>query len=216
MSVWGKIGKNPIFRLVVGFLLAAIVLFAFGWIVTGPYKSWVAGFDSNIRYFMRQIQSPMWSAVFLTFTKLGSTLYLAILGSIAGITFLYLRWFKPFALLNVLMLGQAALHYGAKLNISRPRPAALIRYSALDGSSFPSGHAIAILALCFFVAWCVTTRLENDALKFGVWSSAVVVVLLVAASRVYIGVHYSTDVIAGLVASLIWTASVISCDRRPL
>jgi undecaprenyl-diphosphatase len=208
--------KSVFVRVLVGFGVAALVLWGVGLLVTGPYKNWVAGFDSNIRYFMRQIQSPMWTALLLTLTKLGSTIYLIIIGSIAGIAFLILRWFRPFILFVITMAGQAALHYGFKWLIARPRPSALINYHDVDGSSFPSGHAIAAACMFGSVAWLVATRLDTSGLKVLIAIFACVLVFLIAMSRVYIGIHYPTDVVAGLVAGAIWTAAVMSVDRRTL
>src|SRR5215212_2990666 len=102
-----SIAKRPFIRIAAGFMFAALVLAALGWLVTGPYKGSVAGFDTNIRYFMRQIQSPMWTTLLLTVTKLGSTIYLVIIGSVAGTAFIALRWFRPLMLFIVTMIGQA-------------------------------------------------------------------------------------------------------------
>jgi len=208
--------QSSLVRIVVGFLLAAAVLAAFGWLVTGPYKGIVAGFDSNLRYTARQIQSPMWTALFLTLTKLGSTLYLAIIGSVAGIIFIFLRWFRAPLLLVVVMAGQAALHLGFKWLFERPRPSALINYPTAENFSFPSGHAIGAVCLYGAIAWAVATRAESAAAKAGVAIFAAVMIFLIGVSRIYIGVHYPTDVLAGFIAASIWTAAATSIDRTPL
>lgn len=214
LTRWFK--ESPIIRVVAGFALAALVLAAFGWLVTGPYKNLVAGFDSNIRYAMRQIQSPMWTSLLLTVTNLGSTLYLIIVGSVAGIAFLALRWFRSFFLFIIAMAGQAALHHGSKWLIARPRPSNLISYRAAESFSFPSGHAIAALCLYAMIAWIITRRIESPAVTASIWIFTIVLIFLIGASRVYIGIHYPTDVLAGFLGSLIWTAAVMSIDRRPL
>jgi undecaprenyl-diphosphatase len=196
--------------------LAALVLGAFGWLVTGPYKNFVAGFDSNIRYAMRQIQSPMWTSLLLTVTNLGSTLYLIIVGSVAGIAFLALRWFRSFFIFIIAMAGQAALHHGSKWLIARPRPSNLISYRTAESFSFPSGHAVAALCLYGMIAWIITRRIESPAVTASIWIFTIVLIFLIGASRVYIGIHYPTDVVAGFLGSLIWAAAIMSIDRRPL
>ncbi|HKP68910.1 MAG TPA: phosphatase PAP2 family protein [Pyrinomonadaceae bacterium] len=208
--------ENTVVRVVVGFALAAAVLAAFGWLVTGPYKNVVSGFDANIRYAMRQIQSPMWTSLLLTLTKLGSTLYLIIVGCIAGVLFLVYRWFRPFVLFVILMAGQAALHHGFKWLFERPRPAALLNYPAAESFSYPSGHVIGALCLYGSIAWIVSKRFETPAAKAGVWMFAGVLIFLIAMSRAYIGVHYPTDVVAGLIGAAVWTTAVMTADRRPL
>ena len=215
-SIIRWIKSSAIVRVVVGFALAALLLYALGWLVTGPYKGTVSGFDSNIRYFMRQIQSPMWTSLLLTVTKLGSTLLLAIIGSVAGIAFIALRWFRPLMLFIVTMIGQTVLHHGAKWLIARPRPSALMAYRDVESSSFPSGHAVAALCMYGAIAWIVATRTENAAAKFGIAAAAVILIFLIGMSRAYIGIHYPTDVVAGFIAAFIWTAAIMSLDRRPL
>ena len=192
------------------------MLAGIGWLVTGPYKQYPASVDTSIRYFMRQIQSPMWTTLFLAVTKLGSTIYLAVIGSAAGLTFIAYRWFRSLLIFIVAMIGQAALHHGCKFLFARSRPAALINYPAVESYSFPSGHTVASLSLYFAIAWIVTSRLENPSIKVVIWIATAILVFLIGVSRVYIGVHYPTDVLAGFIASLIWMAGIMSADRKPL
>ena len=216
MKVGRWFRESAVVRVAAGFVLAALVLCALGWLVTGPYKGTVAGFDSNIRYAMRQIQSPMWSTLLLTVTTLGSTIYLIIIGFVAGVAIIVLRWFRPLGLFIVTMAGQAILHHGCKWYFARPRPLALMSYKDVESWSFPSGHAFAALCMYGAIAWIFATRTENAAAKFGIAAAAVILVFLIGMSRVYIGVHYPTDVVAAFLAAFVWTAAVMSADRRPL
>lgn len=215
-SLKRRLSESPIVRLVVGFALAALILWASGWFVTGPYKQYPTSFDSSIRYTMRQIQSPMWTQLFLAVTRLGSTLVLAIIGCAAGIIFIALRWFRPLLLLIVVMCGQAALHHGFKLLYARPRPPSLINYPTVESFSFPSGHAVSSLCLYATLGWFIASSLENSAAKVGIAIFAGVLIFLIGMSRVYIGVHYPTDVVAGFAAAAIWTAAVLSTNRKAL
>jgi hypothetical protein len=142
--------ENSFIRITGGFVLSAIVLAGLAWLVTGPYKEYSLAFDSSLRYAIRQMQSPMWTTLFLVITKLGSTVYLFVVGSIAGIVFIALRWFRPLLILIVVMAGQAALHHGFKWVIARPRPSAMISYrvvtrsgSCVSTSSLPGRSPLA-------------------------------------------------------------------------
>lgn len=220
MTIVGKLGNfiktSALVRVAFGFALAAGVLLLAGWLVTGPGRSYAAAIDGPIRASIRQIQSPLWTSLFLTVTKLGSTLYLAVIGSVIGIAFLYLRMFRPFMIFVITMAGQAILHNGAKFLIARPRPSAMLNYPPIESFSFPSGHALSALCLYASVAWLTTNRLENSALKAGIWMITLLLVLLIGLSRVYIGIHYPTDVLVGWIAAAIWTAAVVSTDHKPL
>ncbi|HUR96969.1 MAG TPA: phosphatase PAP2 family protein [Pyrinomonadaceae bacterium] len=208
--------ESSVVRVLAGFALAAAILALLGWIVTGPYKQHPASFDAAIRYTMRQIQSPMWTTFFLAITKLGSTIYLAIIGSIAGIVFIAYRWFRSLLMLIVAMTGQAALHHGCKLFFARPRPPELINYPPVESFSFPSGHAVASLSLYFALAWIVGSRVENSSIKAIIWIVTAILVFLIGTSRVYIGVHYPTDVVAGFIAAIVWMIAVMPIDKTPL
>ena len=210
------IRESPIVRVVAGFTLAALVLFGIGWLVTGTYRGWISPFDSSIRGAIRQLQSPMWTALFLTVTKLGSTIYLIIVGCVVGVVLIALRWFKPLVLMIVVMAGQSVLHNGFKWLIARPRPNALIGYKEVESFSYPSGHAVAGLCLYATIAWLVSTGVESPAAKAGVWIFAALLIFLIGLSRVYIGIHYPSDVLAGFLGASIWTAAVLSIDRRAL
>jgi len=205
---------SSVIRIIGGFALAALVLAALGWLVTGPYRDYPLGFDNAIRTAIRQMRSPMWAQLFLAVTKLGSTVYLVIIGCVAGIIFLFMRWFRPLLILILVMSGQAALHHGFKWLIARPRPSALINYPATESFSYPSGHAVASLCLYFTIAWYVAATTDNSAIKVIIALLAAVLVLPIGMSRVYIGIHYPTDVIAGFLAAMIWTAAVLSTDRK--
>lgn len=203
-------------RIVGGFLLAAVFLAVSGWLIVGPLKGSAQGFDGSIRSAIRATHSPLWTALFLTVTKLGSTVYLAIIGVAVGLAFIYLRWFRALGLFILAMAGQAALHHGFKALVARPRPAALLNYPAVESFSFPSGHAIAGASLYITICWLITNRLENPAVKAIIWISTLSLAFFVGLSRVYIGVHHPTDVLAGFVAAAIWTAAVVSADERKL
>lgn len=209
------LGSAPV-RIIAGFLLAALVLAAAGWFVTGPLLAYPASFDSSIRGAMSQMQSPMWTSLFLAVTKLGSTLYLTIFGCAAGLVFLVLRWFRPLLIFILAAAGQAALHHGFKWFFARPRPSALIAYPAAESFSFPSGHALSSFCIYGTIAWIVSARLENPALKAVVWIVSGVLIFLIGMSRVYIGIHHASDVAAGFLAAAIWTTAVIYADERPL
>ena len=210
--LWG----SAVVRVVAGFLLASLVLAAAGWLVTGPLRSYPAVFDTAVRGTVRQLQSPMWTSLFLAVTKLGSTLYLTVVGCAVGLVFIALRWFRPLVLFIVAMAGQAALHHGFKWLFARPRPPAMIAYPVAEGFSFPSGHALSALCLYGTIAWIVAARFENPALKACVWIGTALLVFLIGASRTYIGIHHASDVAAGFLAAAIWTAAIASADEPQL
>jgi membrane-associated PAP2 superfamily phosphatase len=77
-----------------------------------------------------------------------------------------------------------------------------------ESYSFPSGHSLA--SFCFFgaLASILTVRINNSRINLVIWICAATLVFLIGLSRIYLGVHYTTDVIARFSAALIWTAMI--------
>lgn len=99
----------------------------------------------------------------------------------------------------------AGLNVLLKTLVQRPRPEGF-RLVEETGFSFPSGHSMAAMAFFGLVIWLVW-RYEPDRrrrnLLAGVFS---LIILMIGVSRIYLGVHYASDVIGGFCASLIWLA----------
>jgi undecaprenyl-diphosphatase len=79
--------------------------------------------------------------------------------------------------------------------------------------SFPSGHSLA--AFCFYgaLAALLTARLRSRWLSALVWASAVVIIVAVGFSRLYLGVHYLSDIVGGYATGFVWVLTVASADR---
>ena len=98
------------------------------------------------------------------------------------------------------------LNAGLKLLIARPRPDEAIRLVAESGYSFPSGHSMAAMAFFGLIIWLVWRYERDRRQRLLLCTAFSIVVLAVGFSRIYLGVHYASDVIGGFCASLIWLA----------
>jgi undecaprenyl-diphosphatase len=100
-----------------------------------------------------------------------------------------------------------------KQGFARERPAAFFEYPLPLSHSFPSGHAF--FAASFFggLATLVSGRVRSRALQALIWIVALALILLVGFSRVYLGVHYPSDVFAGYAAAVVWVATIAFGDR---
>jgi undecaprenyl-diphosphatase len=143
-------------------------------------------------------------------TWLGSTAFIIPLALAAGLYFLIRRrtW-QPLALLVAAVAGAIGLYGIVKPLVGRPRPPAAIWIGHYTGAAFPSGHATqsaafyAILALVLGAGLSIRRRAV-------VWSAAALVVLVVGASRIYLGAHWLTDVLAGYALGATWVAIVVT------
>jgi undecaprenyl-diphosphatase len=115
-------------------------------------------------------------------------------------------------MLAITMLGVAALNVALKFAFHRPRPVAF--FGATPSSySFPSGHALG--SLCFYgiLAAILAARVRGRGAKFCVWIAALFLIGMIGFSRIYLGVHYPSDVIAGYCAATVWVGAVGFLDR---
>jgi len=146
------------------------------------------------------------TAVLRVVTDLGSTAVLSIVGLlVAGAVARQARSWRPVAFLATTAAGSSLLTVAAKTLVGRPRPPAATALVGANGFAFPSGHALnttAIVGACAVVLW--TYR------RARIWSitGAAVVILLVGFSRLYLGVHWLTDVLAAYALGIGWLTAV--------
>jgi membrane-associated phospholipid phosphatase len=135
----------------------------------------------------------------------GSAQVLAALALTAGVWLLARRRVLDAALVALALVGAEVLNAVLKNLFERPRPSISDPLATAAGFSFPSGHAMASMAL-FATLAVVLTRGRSARTRLAAFSMAAAVVGAIGLSRVYLGVHYPTDVAAGWSAGLAWAA----------
>jgi undecaprenyl-diphosphatase len=156
--------------------------------------------------FMGAHQIPWLDAAMVEITSLGTGIVVAMIVAVAGL-FLWLYRYKQSAqLLIVATLGGLLLNYVLKVGFNRPRPQVFIWGTHAVSSSFPSGHAMSAAVVYSTVAY-LAARLQTSRLaRVATRATAMILILLICLSRVYLGVHYPSDVLAGLIVGLAWSA----------
>jgi undecaprenyl-diphosphatase len=81
----------------------------------------------------------------------------------------------------------------------------------VHSASFPSGHAMSSMVVYGSVAYLVARLEGKRGLKQTTWVVAALIILAIGVSRMYLGVHYPSDVIAGFIAGLAWLGFVVAC-----
>jgi undecaprenyl-diphosphatase len=142
--------------------------------------------------------------VSLLLSNAGNTHAILAVGLVAGAVALALvrRW-RPVAFLLLLMLGELTLFLASAAIVGRPRPDVPPLDPHLPTSSYPSGHVAATICLYAGIAILVVPRTRR---LWGVLSLVPVIVmpLLVAAARMYRGMHHPTDILGSLVLAGLW------------
>ena len=218
---WGKLSFSEVVRRIVrffgGWLLAGLLsavgaLVFFGWLADEVFEGATKNFDDSVRNYVHQFAAPPLTAAMKFISFGGSPLSLTVIGITAVVIFLVLKWKRAAALFLVTMIGEIILNITLKLVFHRVRPESFFDYPLPSSYSFPSGHALG--SFCFFgiLAWLVTARLENKLLKITIWMVAILLVFSIGLSRIYLGVHFPSDVIAGYTTGLFWVMVVASGD----
>lgn len=139
-------------------------------------------------------------------TALGSVFILTLL-VLSVVGYLFLRHDRPAGFfLLVVVLGAALLSAILKVMIARERPDFASPYVFETSASFPSGHSLLSAALYPALAVIAARREKRSAVHLLFLINALLVVLIVGSSRVLLGAHYTTDVLAGWAAGFGWVA----------
>ncbi|HZJ49769.1 MAG TPA: phosphatase PAP2 family protein [Actinomycetota bacterium] len=190
----------------VGLALAVVGSWIFGAILQDVLANEeIALFDRPIlRFFVTHRDSVLNDAMRIV-TLLGGAVFVTGAMALAAIVwFLRTRSFRWPAFLALTLAGALGLDDVVKALVDRPRPS-LHPLVHATGSSFPSDHATAAAALFGSIAF-VLTRNRDWRSSVWIWAGALFLSLLVALSRVYLGVHWPTDVLGGLALGGFWTA----------
>jgi undecaprenyl-diphosphatase len=189
----------------------ALAAWAFGGLtqdVTGHDDTALA--DPHVTAWVTAHRTGWLTSALQVLTWLGSTAVIIPAGLAVGLYFLIRRrtW-RPLALLGAAVAGAIGLYDIVKPLVGRPRPPAAIWIGHYTGAAFPSGHATQSAAFYAMLALVL-----GAGLSFGrraiLGSAATLVVLLVGASRIYLGAHWLTDVLAGYALGATWGAIVIA------
>ena len=195
----------------VSLAVAVLALLLFSWIATEVREGDTARFDLSVRMWVHQFFAPGLTHWMALVSQLGATgIAVALLVALAA--FLVVPWRRAAVWLIITMAGALVLDVGLKYGFHRPRPAPF--YGPLPHSySFPSGHAV--FSFCFYavLAGLINDRVRSLALRIVIWIVAALLILAIGFSRIYLGVHYASDVIAGYLAAALWVSAMIFLDR---
>jgi len=196
-----------------GLLAAAGAAVLFSELAEDVHEGDTRRFDESALAHVNRYASPALTSFMRAVTYLGSNEFLAVAGAGVVLAFVLTRRRRGAVTLLVSMGGAALLNFSLKLLSGRERPEPFFGATPPDSYSFPSGHAL--LSLCFhgMIAALVNARLKGAGRRALVWAGAAFLVALIGLSRVYLGVHYPSDVAAGYVAAFVWVVIVASAER---
>lgn len=205
-----RLGLALTVQLALGLLLSLGVIALFAKIVEDVVEGESRRFDETVLLWVHWY-SPGWLDGVMRFvTVLGYYWVVLPLLAVAAYAFYRKGWRISAALLVVATLGGIALTAVLKNVFERARPDLFESAYVESSYSFPSGHATMAVGFYGTLALLVAWRLTGLR-RWAVVLAGVALVLLIGFSRLYLGVHYPTDVLAGFLAAPLWISTIGLC-----
>jgi membrane-associated phospholipid phosphatase len=196
-----------------GLVLSVAAALILGWLAEEVMEGDTARFDSYIRSVVHSAASPNFTSAMWFFTDLGSLPVLPAIIAVALVALWAFRWRRAAVILIVTLAGGVVLDEALKYGFHRKRPTPYFGIAPPHSFSFPSGHALFSFAFFATLAALTSSRLSKRRIRVAIWTMAVLLIALIGFSRIYLGVHYPTDVIAGYLTAFIWVRAISYGDR---
>ena len=195
-------------------LVAALVTYFLFELTGEVLEGETRAFDESVLLMLRDTSDlgmpvgPAWLTKVMTdLTALGGVTVLTLIVTLVVVYLALRRKFRTAAFVTVSILGGWGLSSIMKLGIARPRPEVVQHLVEVTDMSFPSGHAM-LSAITYLTLGAMLSRIEEQpSLRYFFPLVAVVLTLLIGMSRVYLGVHYPTDVLGGWAAGTVWACA---------
>lgn len=178
-------------------IIVCLCLLLFSVILFSVCKYGVLDIDNNVYNFIsKNIMNDTLSSILKCVTHLGGVAFIVLLGVLCFMFCKKNRWFITFDLVGCTVINQTIKHI-----VRRPRPNVL-RLVEESGYSFPSGHSMISVAFYGLVIYFVYKNINNKYLKWSLITLLSLLILTIGFSRIYVGVHYFTDVVGGFFLAL--------------
>ncbi len=190
--------------LIVGLRVALLLIWLFSTLAGQVLEDKLESFDNRIIGFFDALATSSLDVMYTLITEIGSVWFL----SSSSIIVVLLLWFKAkdkwAALFFIIAIGgNGALTWVLKQIYERGRPSINEAIDAI-GFSFPSGHSMGSFVFYGFLIYLVIKSTHKTFIKAGVSIVLSLLVLLIGTSRIYLGAHFPSDIVAGYLAGTIW------------
>ena len=190
-----------------GLLLLALSVWAFA-AIADAMTDGETGYDQTFADWLHERASDPLTEFFEAVTTLGNGVVLAGVAAIAALLLLRAGHRRESLLVVLAFVGAEIVSYSLKLGFRRDRPFFTDPLATERTFSFPSGHSTVSLAVYGALAVILARHVRGRA-KLLVLAAAAVLVGLIGFSRLYLGVHFLTDVLAGFAAGTAWLAGCV-------
>jgi membrane-associated phospholipid phosphatase len=193
--------RKHAWQIALWFFCLLLPLWAFAALVGEVHEKQQFRFDAPLLNWLHALATPALNHLFVMTSRVGYLWGVVPLDALILVLLIVLRRFRDGLFFGIAVTGSAALNLVAKNHFARVRPDLWLSIAPETTYSFPSGHAMGSMTLAMAaIILCWPTVMRWPVLIVGVSF-----VLLVGISRVYLGVHFPSDILAGWTAAMTWT-----------
>lgn len=197
-------------------LSAALSLAVFSIIALSISDNQIHRFDDSLITWIQGMESQGMTRWMELFTWIGSGIPVVIITILSMVVlYVFLRHRRELLFLGCVIAGSAILNSLLKLMFQRARPT-IHRIIEVSGYSFPSGHSMAAFSLYGGLAFLIWKHIPTAAGRVLMIIVSAMFILMIGMSRIYLGVHYPSDVVGGYFMSGCWLAVCIWFYQRYL
>ena len=190
-------------------ILAAVALAAFIWLMAVVMAGRTLPFDLQVRSRIHDVAVDPLTTAMSIITSFGSLFWL-LPAAIAAFVLLRRQGHSQQALVvAVVLLGSIPIENALKRTVQRQRPAAFFNVPLPETYSFPSGHAFFSTSFYGVLGYVSAQLAKSRTQRAIIWLSTISSIGVICLSRVYLGVHYPTDVAGGVLIACFWMNTVL-------
>lgn len=197
--------------LTLGLSLSAGFALVFGWVLRDVlFPSQLTHLDQLVYQLAQSLRHPGTDLFFLLVTFLGDAPVILMLAALCCLWLVLSNRDFSAAILVAGLLGGEALVFGLKQLLDRPRPQPFFTHLVLDSASFPSAHAFVAVVFYGLLVYLLLESLANLQARFTLVLGGSFLALLIGVSRIYLGVHWLSDVVGGFLLAALWLCFLIT------
>ena len=190
-----------------GLIIAALAMWGFADLAEEILEKESFAFDRAILLALKQLHTPLLDQIMLWLTFMGEPSLLTVICFIIGCLLLFYGKRSQATTLIIAALGAGGLNYLLKILFARARPQLWERTVDVRFYSFPSGHAMVSMVIYGVIGYLLATTFPKW--RGLIISATAILILGIGFTRLYLGVHWPTDVIAGYAAGIVWLVACI-------
>lgn len=174
----------------------------------GGQMELIGKIDQWLLTYVARHRSPIINSVAIDLTAMGSSVVLVIIAGTCALFCALRKDIRAVVQLTTATAGAGILTLLLKSYFERSRPEAIFRVVDVQGFSYPSGHSLAAAAIYLSIAIVLCKAPVVTNAKFLLYALFLSLIFLIGMTRIYLGVHYFSDVTAGIVIGFAWAALV--------